>query len=337
VTVLSEFFSVTKEKMMFQTVTTKLSLDSTATKEGKIHLGRESVRVGVGDIPGRRDARREVDYILGRRDARGEVAGTGDFTCLTCRPPKSTIKKILLEKDMIDKTKTTLDNFSRVGNITLDDYLKEYDFYQTIVNLSIEFGDPTRHSLIFSRFSMLLENKAAQILKIAPDRKGISAIVKETGGSKIGISPTLEMGVSFERAGTSKTADSESSTKLILGPKIGVEGSWSKEKGYEITYNKMIENVIGAIQEENRKVLWEVYEAKLKQPEGNLKGKMISVPAFLMFWVKKQKENGVLISQKVNAKLNAIGKIKEDKPVWFDAEKPLEFVGPRQIELRAPI
>ena len=323
-TLLSEFFSVTKEKILLQQFATELSLDSAATQKGKIDLGRGSVRVGVDDA-------------FGTRDIKREAAGTADFTCLTCRMPKSAIKTILLEKGMINETKTTIDNFSSVDNITLDDYRREYDFYQVIINLSIEFGDPTRHSLIYSRFSMLLQNQAAQILKIAPDKEGISTTITETGGRKIGISPTLEMGVSFEQSGTSKTTDSESSTKFSLGPKIGVEGSWSKEKGYEIKYGKIIENVIGAIQLENRQVAWQVYQAKLKQPEGNLEGKMISVPAFLIFWVKKQRENGVLISQTVNAKINAVGKIKEDKPVWFDAEKPLEFIGKRQIELKEPI
>jgi hypothetical protein len=327
VIIVSEFFSETKERLKlkerleFNTTIPKLSSDSTFAKESEIDVG-ESAAVRMGD----KGVRGGVQQ---------ESAAEADFTCLTCRVPRSTIKKILIEKGMIDKIKTTLDDFETVEDITSDNYLKKYDFYQTMVNLSVEFEDPTRHSLIYSRFSLLLESEAAQILKIAPDEKGIGIVtkVKETGGTKVGVSPTLEMGISVEQEQKSEKTNSESSTKFNFGPKIGVEGSWSREKGFEITYDNLIEKVKGTIQNENKKVTWEVYQTKLKQPEGNLLGKMVSVPAFLIFWVKKLKEKDALISQTITAKINAEGKVKEIVPRWFDTEKTIKFVGKRQIEL----
>ena len=345
---MSEFFSETNEKLKFY--------------------------VGISKAESKRARKKRA--LSGR-----EAAGEADFTCLVNRTPKDSVKKILFEKDMIEKTnKVTLDNLG-TANKTLEEYLKKYDFYNATLNLSVVLDNPARQSLIYARFSMYLDDQAAQILKIAPDKNGILAKVRETGGTKISVSPTLEMGVSFEQTQTGKTSvsdspstsstttsstadsttsptsmqsstgtqsatatqssttttGSESSTKLNLGPKIGVSGSWSREKGYEITYDSLIEEVIGVIRKNNKEVLWEVRQARLKRPDGNLEGKLISVPAFLMFWVRKREEDGNLVSQKINARIEATGEAKENIPFGFDTKKEIEFIGQRVIELREPI
>jgi len=359
---LSEFFSETNEKLEFYTEIPKVEVESI---------------IADFEIHGKHTIRRKQS---GEQEKKRKIAGEADFTCLINKTPKDTVKKILLEKGMIAKTSITLEN-TETANKTLEDYLKKYDFYNATLNLSVVLNNPARQSLIYARFKMLLDNPAAQILKIAPDEKGIPTKVKETGATKISVSPTLEMGVSLEKTQTDKksvsdspsisstttsstsdstttptsmessadtksstatqstitTAGTESSTKLNLGPKLGVTGSWSREKGYEITYDSLIKEVTGAIRRSNQEVLWQVTQAKLKKPHGNLEGDLISVPAFLIFWVQKRQEDGNFASQKINAKIEASGEAKENVPFGLDTKKEIEFIGQRVIELKEPI
>ena len=56
-----------------------------------------------------------------------------------------------------------------------------------------------------------------------------------------------------------------------------------------------------------------------------------------MVWVRKREEDGNLVSQKINARIEATGEAKENIPFGFDTKKEIEFIGQRVIELREPI
>jgi hypothetical protein len=204
---------------------------------------------------------------------------------------------------------------------------------------------------------------SVEILKLEPEEKSVEVMVKTAGQSKISISPSGKIGFGIEKektdvtnspvistkttkkisddtaeeaAVTQPSGTSTDSTKFTLGPEIGISGTYERTRGYELSYKKFVKWFSASTLQKNM-AIWEISKTQLDEnipKTDGLAGPTISVPGFLMFRVKKEKnEQNEYKPQKVKAKILSKGHAREDIPWRFDEPREIEFVGPEIIEL----
>ncbi len=152
-------------------------------------------------------------------------------------------------------------------------------------------------------------------MKIMPTSQGIKATIKRYGGRTSTVSPSLAFGASFEHK--TKSEDETKSSTFSVGPKLGVTGSYDQKKGWEITFDKVIKNIVG-VQLSYNAVLWDIYGYKtMKLPGGEL-GETIAITTGMNIMVEKGLE--------ATSTIKAEGKIFQDGWWFFDREKKVPMI-----------
>lgn len=221
-------------------------------------------------------------------------------------------------------------NSLNISSQDINNMINLHDFYNAILNLSVAMEDPSVISLEWFRLNLAF-SEPATVLKIAPDSQGVKTKIKKYGERKLTINPSLEIGASFEHAASSqkqtesKDNSASDSYKFTVGPKLGITGSYDRKKGWEIEYEKTIDEIRG-VMNGRREIIWDIYcDPNLKLPADKF-GKTVNAKTAVTIMVQK--------GHAAEATIRTRGKAMENVSFWFDREAPIKFVGPNSISIK---
>jgi len=165
-------------------------------------------------------------------------------------------------------------------------FRKGNSFYTVLLDLVVRMPDPVRTFLEYARFGIRV-GVTADILKFAPEKDGVKAVLKKSGVRGFTISPNLEIGTSLPG----------------VKAKVGANIDYTNSRGWAVEVPINIDDVIGARVKSNE-VAWHVRGNR----DIEVPGQLVSLTSVLKasFIVKVPRDLGV------DANITADGRIVKD-------------------------
>lgn len=190
--------------------------------------------------------------------------------------------------------------------VSPEDFQNDRTFYTMLLTMNGKVSECTSYMIQHLKFIFNIGDNNTKIISFEPTGEGINAKIEKNGSRKFNFSLDGKIGASLEHSSDNKN----NQTTLSVGPDLSTSVGYDNERGWNVTFEKVISEVKGYTEKNSTSGLQELFYEMFRNetivaPNERL-GETVVVFATIIFSVPKKFSN-------IGIKYNATGSVKKLK------------------------